>query len=122
MTYLDPALILQGFDQMILDTRMGSVLDQLQEAETVLAARLGDLTVWASTPQRQAALRVVLKRMVRRVLRNPDGYTQESGEAYSYSLNPRVASGSIWVTDDDWALLGVGGSKPKTIPVGLPCR
>lgn len=48
---------------------------------------------------------IVLVEMVKRVLRNPDGITQESIQDYSYTRDRNISSGLLTVTDDDLALL-----------------
>lgn len=69
------------------------------------------------------AVRMVLASMVLRVLRNPDGKTQESIEDYSYTVNSAVASGQLYVTDDEFRLLAVsstGGTAFTIRPYGEP--
>lgn len=121
MSYVDTRTVLTGFDGTIDQNdpaQLQRVEDTIVEAELVLERRLGDLTAWAAgdpTGLRERALRQVVKRVVRRVLRNPDGMTSETEGDYSYRLDPRVASGSVWVTDDDWTLLGVAPRRVRSI-------
>jgi hypothetical protein len=103
------------------------ILDKIREVELILARRLGDLTVWAGDdPLRGEAVRTVVKRAVRRVLSNPMGarsVTEGMGPfSHSYTLDPRASSGTLWVTTDDWQLLGVGQRKPGTIRLGSAVR
>jgi phage pi2 protein 07 len=102
------------------------ILDKIEEVELIITRRLGDLTVWADTDVRARALRTVVKRAVRRVLSNPMGarsVTEGMGPfSHSYTLDPRASSGTLWVTTDDWLLLGVGQRKPGTIKVGSAAR
>lgn len=102
------------------------ILDKIDEVELILRRRLGDLDVWASTDLRADALRTVVKRAVRRVLANPMGarsVTESIGPmSSSYTLDPRAASGTLWITNDDWALLGVGQRKPGTIRLASDVR
>src|SRR5690606_10158648 len=43
---------------------------------------------------------------VMRLIRNPEGYTQETDGNYSYSIDSRVASGRLSILPEEWALLG----------------
>lgn len=114
--------VTDGYEGTVPDDQLGWLSEQITEAELVLEVRLGDLAVWADTDLRRRALRAVVRRVVRRVLRNPAGYRSESDGDVSYTLDPRVASGAVWVTDEDWALLGVGGRRVGTILLGSPVR
>jgi hypothetical protein len=111
-----------GYEKTITDAQKPLVEERITEAEVVLGNRLGDLVAWANTDQRAEALRIVVRRMVLRVLRNPDGFTAETEGNYSYQKDSRVASGTIWVTDEDWALLGLPAKRRRvgSIRIGLP--
>jgi hypothetical protein len=54
---------------------------------------------------------------VLRVLRDPEGISEESEGNYSYKRNPVVASANIWYTKDELADLGVTSKadKPRTV-------
>ncbi|GAB3912681.1 hypothetical protein GCM10029964_120910 [Kibdelosporangium lantanae] len=45
--------------------------------------------------------------IVLRLIRNPEGFTQESDGNYSYMISNQVASGRLEITDAEWTLLGV---------------
>ncbi|QTR37007.1 hypothetical protein J8670_12990 [Mycobacterium tuberculosis] len=45
--------------------------------------------------------------MVLRLLRNPEGFTQETDGNYTYMLHQQLASGKLEVTDDEWETLGI---------------
>lgn len=55
-------------------------------------------------------VKMVLANMVIRVLRNPDGYRQESIQDYAYTFDVVTASGRLTVTDDELALLASAAS------------
>lgn len=59
---------------------------------------------------------------VARVLRNPDGFRSESAGQVSYTLDTRVASGFLMITDEEWELLGVSNSSAFTIAPSFPRR
>lgn len=50
-------------------------------------------------------VRTVVVSMVLRVLRNPDGKISETIDDYTYRRSDAVASGSLYVSDDELALL-----------------
>lgn len=50
----------------------------------------------------------VLCAMVLRVLNNPNGKLEESGDDYSYRLDAAVSTGALYLSDAELALLGVG--------------
>lgn len=118
--------ILDGFEGTVTTAQYPWVTDLIAEAQLVLESQLGELQVWTDTDLRSRALVLVVKRMVRRVLRNPSGARSDTESVGPYSqsstLDPRVSAGSIWATDDDWALLGVSSRKVGTIKVGSAFR
>lgn len=70
-----------------------------------------------------AAVRIVVVRMVLRVLRNPDGFKNEQGGDYGYSVDTEVSSGRLFLTRDDLALLGIRSvGKVGTIKIGSSYR
>lgn len=85
------------------------IMGLIARAERKLSSRLGDLTEWANTDDRTAALRDVVSEMVQKVLR-AGGSTMksESDGGYTYQVDPMVASANLWVTDDMWDQLTGG--------------
>ncbi|RJQ79974.1 hypothetical protein D5S17_09390 [Pseudonocardiaceae bacterium YIM PH 21723] len=80
----------------------------LDDAELLIRAELPDLRGQVATGVlEKAAVVMVEANMVCRVLRNPEGFAQESDGNYSYMLSGQVASGRLEVLDSEWALLGV---------------
>lgn len=129
VSYVETSTVLQGyewpFDPEDPTRGLPWLQDQIDEAELILERRLGDLAAWAdadATGLRARAVQRVVTRMVRRVMRNPEGMTSETEGDYSYRLDPRVASGSVWVTDDDWVLLGVAPRRAGSIRLATGAR
>lgn len=56
----------------------------------------------------------VLCAMVMRVINNPEGKYQESGDDYSYSRDSAVSTGALYVSADELALLPSGERKRRT--------
>ena len=80
----------------------------LGDAEVRLASRVPDLLAKvAADPEFAKAVIQVESWMVVRVLRNPDGYRQESEDGYSYSFDTRAAAGFLTVLREEWEMLGV---------------
>jgi len=53
----------------------------------------------------------ILCAMVIRVLNNPDGKYQESGDDYSYSRDSAVSTGALYISDAELGLIGdLGGA------------
>jgi len=60
----------------------------------------------------------ILCAMVIRVLNNPDGKYQESGDDYSYSRDAAVSTGALYISESELGLIGNsdgGGSAAFTI-------
>lgn len=76
------------------------VLAWIENAETVISARLGDLSELDP-----AALKLVIKQSVARRKRNPEGKINERIDDYSFGLSVEAAKASLYITDDEWAVL-----------------
>lgn len=89
--------------QTVIETRLG-------DAELLIKSRIPDLDdkVTAGTPS-EAVVVMVEAEMILRVIRNPEGYVQETDGGYSYMLNQRIASGGLEVLAQEWRLLGRSG-------------
>lgn len=99
-----------------LDERLQAITTvRLGDAERLIRHRIKDLDARLAldpTDDNSLDLDTVIQvesEMLIRLLRNPDGFSQESDGNYSYAIYQQVASGRLLVTDDEWALLGVGG-------------
>jgi hypothetical protein len=116
-----------GFEETIPVEREEYVETKIAEAETRLRRRLGDLQAWidagdtaAARADRLDSLRIVVRNAVTRVLRNPKGFRSESEGNYNYQVDARTQSGTIWISEDDWALLGLGKRRVGSHRLGLP--
>jgi hypothetical protein len=62
----------------------------------------------------------ILANAVMRVLKNPDGLTQEQIDDYSYQRSDRAASGDLFIDDDDLAaLLGLADTPGRAFSVDM---
>lgn len=84
----------QTASALILDAQ--DLLENRLIRDGVTAAPAGD-DRWA----RQYA--AIVSKMVRRVLRNPDGYVRERIDDYEYSRGEAEAAGELFLSDDEIA-------------------
>lgn len=102
-----------------VEARLGRTLDtseaqivtaRLADAELILESRIPDLDarVTSGTLLQQAVV-MVESDMVLRLIKNVDGYSQETDGNYSYSRLQEVASGTLEVLPREWNLLGIRG-------------
>jgi hypothetical protein len=87
------------------------VTARLGDAELVLKSRIPDLNakVAAGTIDQDVVVMIEAEAVLR-LIRNPEGYQQESDGSYSYMLRSDVSSGRIEILPTEWAMLGITGS------------
>jgi len=92
---------LDADETRVVNTRLG-------DAERLIKSRITDLDaqITAGTIDQETVVMVEAE-MILRLIRNPDGYTQEQDGSYGYSISSRVASGVLEVLPGEWTLLGV---------------
>lgn len=87
----------------------------IADTELCISVRLGDLSLL-----NRDALRFVIKESVARRVRNPEGKTTERIDDYSYTLSAESAKASLYILEEEWALLapssGLGGFPPVLHP------
>lgn len=110
MSYATPADIIGRFRELD-ENETSIVTTRLGDAEILIKSRIPDLDaqVLAGTIDEQTVVMVEAD-MVLRLIRNPDGYMQESDGNYSYMISNQVASGKLTVEAHEWALLGIRGA------------
>lgn len=115
-------VVSKGYKPAVPDSDRDFVEDAIDEAELILETRLGDLTAWIAvdSEKRTRRLQRVVTRMVRRVMKNPDGFSSETAGDYSYARAGALASGEVYVGASEWKLLGFKTQGFKTIRLGLP--
>lgn len=120
-------VVTKGYKPPVPSSDQEFVEDAIDEAELLLSNRLGDLQEWidaAPTPalavMRKKRLTRAVTRSVRRVMRNPDGFTSESAGDYSYARAGALSSGEVYIGAAEWKMLGFKARGFKTIRLGLP--
>lgn len=112
----DEGKISDQFGKDYLETQIADAIDDADGRwSTQIESRL------ASGVLRPGRYKRVICDAVFRVIRNPDGYTSENNGSYGYGRNQQVASGSLFFTAADVAILAgeVSSGIPGTIGVGL---
>lgn len=90
--------------ELLINTRLG-------DAELLLKNRIPDLDdqILEGTILEDVVIMVEAE-MILRLIRNLDGFSQESDGNYSYAIYQMVASGRLEVLPEEWKLLGVTAS------------
>lgn len=89
----------------------------LGDVEAILRGRIRDLDDRvAADPNYRDLVVMVEASAALRVLRNPEGYRQETEGNYGYSLSAAVASGHLFVMDSEWQLLGASRGAWTIVP------
>lgn len=105
MAYAEPSDVAGGFRDLT-DEEVQRTYTLLDRAERLLTSRIPTIAarVTAGTLDVQTVIDIEAA-MVERVLRNPDGKKTESIDDYSYTRDGALSSGSLYVSDEEIALL-----------------
>ena len=111
-------------DRELTDDEKQLAATLLEDVEAIIRSRVRNLLRRAAADESFRQIVVMVEaNAVLRVLRNPEGYRQESEGNYSYSLNAAVASGHLFVLGSEWDLLGANrGAFTITPKVRRPRR
>ena len=108
MAYASPADVADRLGRPLTEAEQTQAPVLLEDAEILIRARIPDLDDRIADGLLSEAVVVMVEaNAVMRVLRNPEGYRQEQDGDYMYSVDPQVASGRLFIADDEWRLLGV---------------
>lgn len=108
MAYATAADVEARFVRPLEEFETRAVNIRLGDAELLLKTKIPDLDDKVASGEIPKAVVVMIEAdMVLRLIRNPDGYVQETDGNYSYSISPQVASGVLEVLPREWSLLGV---------------
>lgn len=108
MAYATPNDIQERLGRELDESEATIVATRLEDAEELILSRIPDLTEQIDGGKlRQRLVVMVESEVVMRLIRNPEGYTQETDGNYSYTIDARVASGHLSILPEEWSLLGV---------------
>lgn len=111
MAYATPNDIAERLGRDLDESEARIVDARLEDAEELILARIPDLPQKiADGKVRQRLVVMVESEAVMRLIKNPEGYTQETDGNYSYSVSSRVASGRLSIEPEEWSLLGIRAS------------
>lgn len=84
------------------------VEQRLEDVENKIRRRITDLDERISLePEYEDVVRQVCADAVIRLVRNPEGYVQETDGNYAYQLSHSSADGRLTILPEEWADLGV---------------
>lgn len=111
MAFATPTDIEQRLGRELDESEATIVSTRLEDAEELIFQRIPDLAQKiADGKLRQRLVVMVECEAVIRLIRNPEGYTQETDGNYSYTIDARVASGRLSILSEEWTMLGVSRS------------
>lgn len=110
------------------EAQVGTVL--LQDAWSIITASRPTVAARLDATPTDMAFRALIIQiqvaMVLRVLNNPDGKYEESGDDYAYKRDAAVSTGALYLSDAEAGLIGVGDAvsdgawtiRPAGVPYG----
>lgn len=112
MTYATVTDVSTRLGRPITDpNEVAQVQAWLDDVEAVILARIPTLPALITDGVPTVATLVMVEsNAVIRKIRNPEGYTSETIDDYTYRYNEQVRRGDIFLTDEEWALLTPGAS------------
>ncbi|QKT07933.1 hypothetical protein HUN08_12600 [Gordonia sp. X0973] len=97
---LIPKASLEPEETELIEARIG-------QTERIILRRIPDLADRITAGDlSDDDVRDVVTAAVLRVVRNPEGFIQESDGTYTYMLDRSTISSDIEITDDEWEILG----------------
>lgn len=97
------------FHRELTDDERRLISARLMDAELILRSRVPDLLQRVEEGDIDRDIVVMIEvDMVLRIIRNPEGLSQETDGNYSYSVSARAGSGVLEALPSEWSLLGVG--------------
>ena len=111
MAYATAVDIADRLGRELDDVEARIVEARLEDAETLIQTRVPTLDALIIEGKQNARLVIMVESdVILRLIRNPDGFTQETDGNYSYSIDARVASGRLSLLPEEWGMLGVSTS------------
>ena len=111
MTIATPADVEAAIGRPLSTQESAQAQYLLTYTEAILTRRLGDLyDATADDDPTLDQVKMVEVNSVVRVLRNPAGVKSETAGPFQVSLDTSGRAGQLYISEDDWALLGVSGA------------
>lgn len=114
MAYAQPQDVATRLGRDLTDAEIVQAVAYLDDVEAEISSRLGDLTGRVTAPTFLALLVRVEATAAKRVFLNPGGIRQHSESVDDYSqsdtFDTSISTGGLYVSDDEWLLLGAGSS------------
>lgn len=108
MAYATVEDVESRFTRELTDEERTLVQSRLEDVEAVIRTRIPDLDEKvASGALSEQVIIMVESEAVLRVLRNPEGFSQETDGNYSYSMSSTNAPGRILILPEEWTWLGL---------------
>lgn len=108
MAYATVTDVQNRYHETLDETLELLVTTRLADAELLIRHRIADLDDQIDAETIDQAIVVMIEaEMVLRLVRNPDGFSQESDGNYSYAIYQQVASGRLEILASEWELLGI---------------
>ncbi|KZM68835.1 Gp19/Gp15/Gp42 family protein [Nocardia terpenica] len=107
MAYAEPADVAVRWGRTLTSEEKALITARLTDVERRIRRKISDLDkkIAAGTILRDDVVQVEADAVLR-LVRNPDGYIQESDGSYSYMLSQEAASGKLEILPEEWELLG----------------
>ena len=106
MTYAIPPDVEDRIGRTLDPTQMAQVEAWLDDVEALIRLRIPTLTDLVSSGKIPLGIVVMVEcAAVIRVARNPDGKLTERIDDYSWTRDTSTASGRLYLTDEEWAML-----------------
>lgn len=123
MTYAAAADVAARLGRGLSPDETTLVTTRLADAERMILRRIPDLAdqITAGAIAEADVIQVEAEAVLR-VVRNPDGYRQETDGNYSYMLSAEAASGVLDIKPAEWRLLGVAIGGMFCIDPAIPTR
>lgn len=111
MAYATPADVAVRWGRELTVEETASVSVRLEDVERMIRRRIPDLDAKITSGVINVEDVVQVESdSVLRLARNPEGYQSETDGDYTYTLNKDLTTGTLGITDDEWAILGVRDS------------
>lgn len=115
MAFADPGDVAAFLGRSLTSDEVTQVSALLNAVEVIIRQRIPDLVSRVGVDELYADLVILVEaKAVRRVMLNPTGIRQHSEAVDDFTqsdtFDTAISAGDVYVTDDEWMLLGLGSS------------